>query len=306
MLRYLIAAIFFLGVIAPRIDAIPTDDDGLLADSSRVAEGIVAATASVTTTAAEQVAAYVDATVQITPEDDTGPADSHGHDHDAAGGHNHSHPHDTETSTDNGGVVETTAPAAVTEPTYAFLATSPDGTPATWPTCAPIDVVINQGLVDVGMNDELDQALARIEANSTFRFNVIGVRDIVPTSSWAREWQTHGAPLAVAVVDRADTDLVPEGVAATGGGDAYTSNDKTMFASGSVVVAKDSLGRFVDGFGPSTFGNLLLHELLHSLGLAHVDSNTEVMNPLMSQTPTELGAGDRAGLQALSAAACPS
>jgi hypothetical protein len=66
----------------------------------------------------------------------------------------------------------------------------------------------------------------------------------------------------------------------------------------------DAGNRLAAGFGPGTTdGEVLLHELAHAVGLGHVLDPTQVMYPHTTHSESQFGAGDRAGLAALGAAA---
>jgi predicted Zn-dependent protease len=52
--------------------------------------------------------------------------------------------------------------------------------------------------------------------------------------------------------------------------------------------------------------SVVLHELGHALGLAHVNDASEVMYPEAQIKVTDLGAGDRRGLAALGSGTCES
>jgi len=79
------------------------------------------------------------------------------------------------------------------------------------------------------------------------------------------------------------------------------SGDRT-YVSGHILL---HAGR-VDlrpGFGDraDSWGATLLHELLHVLGLGHVDDPDELLYEFPGQGPVELGPGDRAGTAAIGA-----
>ena len=58
------------------------------------------------------------------------------------------------------------------------------------------------------------------------------------------------------------------------------------------------------GFGPNARGGLLLHELGHAVGLAHVDDRTQIMNPISTGAAGVYGTGDLAGLRILGSGGC--
>jgi hypothetical protein len=72
-------------------------------------------------------------------------------------------------------------------------------------------------------------------------------------------------------------------------------------------VGKPGFGRVVAWGGTPARGALLLHELAHAMGLAHVDAPDQVMNPVTGpSSPTRFSAGDLAGfVHIYEPATCP-
>ena len=69
---------------------------------------------------------------------------------------------------------------------------------------------------------------------------------------------------------------------------------KPVYVTGTATF--DATTELRSGFGGETWGQVILHELGHVVGLGHVDDSTSVMNPALGLRPAAWGKGDRAGL----------
>ena len=109
----------------------------------------------------------------------------------------------------------------------------------------------------------------------------------------------HGwAPVLVAWTTRGDADQLNGGNSGFGGPVMWHDRQgPTTFVSGSVAIDATATAGLPLTFGPSTMGALLLHELGHVVGLAHVNDRGQIMNHFVSVGA--FGTGDLAGLAEL-------
>jgi hypothetical protein len=204
-----------------------------------------------------------------------------------------------------GGVIEQTSRPKGSSDEYRFLAFA-NGRPVRWNPCQPIHYVVNVSEAPDGSLEDVQEAVSRVSADTGIRFVFDGPTQEIPQQdrqpslpqlygdrwapvviSWAYENQTtipfHQGENHYAAVAR---PLAP-------------SDGTAQFVSGWVVInAADSNP---PGWGsPADQGPTVLHELGHIMGLDHVNSNAELMEPSGGYM-TDFGPGDLAGLERLGA-----
>jgi hypothetical protein len=200
--------------------------------------------------------------------------------------------------------VQTPAPvAAGWGPTYV----DEDGDPARWDPCTPIRYVVQAGWIPAAGRQDLAEALRRLSAVSGLQFVDEGDTDEMPSRDrspyqperYGKRW----APLLIGWVPGESTDLgLGDGVQGVSLAVAVPGREAPHLVSGQVVL--DAAHRLAPGFGAGTTdGEVLLHELAHAVGLGHVLDPTQVMYATTTNSESQFGAGDRAGLAAVGAPA---
>lgn len=179
-----------------------------------------------------------------------------------------------------------------------------DGTPVRWDPCSPIDLVVADDLAPDGWRTDLDAALAILHAATDLELRVVDEVDETPSADRSphqpRSYGDRWAPVLVAwAVPGSDLPLrdtdrglgIPVAVG--------TEGDR-IYVSGQVILNadRDDL-RVGDADRSGSWGATVLHELIHVLGLGHVEDPQQLMAVSPGNGPVELGRGDRAGLVAV-------
>jgi hypothetical protein len=182
-----------------------------------------------------------------------------------------------------------------------------DGTPVRWDACSTIELVLDTRDAPAGAREDLDDAVATLREASGLDLVVSGATDERPSGSrLPYQPEDHGerwAPILVAWaspgVDGLPLRDTDRGVAiplAVGRPGART------YVSGQVVLNADRHDlRPGSADRSDSWGATMLHELIHVLGLGHVDDPDELMYVYPGEGPVRLGPGDRAGLRAVGA-----
>lgn len=203
------------------------------------------------------------------------------------------------------------------EPHHEFnvWGTNDDGRPIRWNPCAPIRFVVNPDGGPDGWTDDLVEAMRRVEAVTNLRFARVEIlperpradRPMVSASAGEPTW----APVLVAWSSPGANDgllgLADRGVAVPV---AIGTAGSRTFVTGQIVLNADRIGRgttfaghgaMLPGFEDRAFswGATILHELLHLLGLDHVDDSDQLMYGPPGDGPIVFGDGDLAGLRAV-------
>lgn len=190
-------------------------------------------------------------------------------------------------------------------PDFLFLDRTDQGVPTRWNPCQPIHYVVNDSLAPGGSLADVHEAVRRISAATGIAFVFEGTtdeeatiyREIFQPDRYGKRW----APVLIAWADPGTSDIpfqrgdrVAAGVAVPR---VPPTRIEDVYVSGWVAINADDPNP--PGFDlPGEQGPVILHELGHLMGLGHVKTVGELMNPSGGGV-TDLGPGDREGLREL-------
>jgi hypothetical protein len=202
-----------------------------------------------------------------------------------------------------GGVVNVATRSKGSSDEYRFLATA-GGEPIRWNPCAPIHYVVNLSAAPDGSLDDVKEAIRRVSEDTGIPFVLDGSTTEIPQADRAPYQPTRygdrWAPLVIAWAFQAQTNIQFQD-----GDERYAAVSRPLVAptgspqyvSGWVVV--NAADRYPTGWSsPASLGPTVLHELGHIIGLDHVASKYELMEPSGGYM-TDYGPGDLAGLERL-------
>ena len=171
--------------------------------------------------------------------------------------------------------------------------------------CAPIHYVINPALAPPQGVADVHRAIQLTSEASGLDFVYDGTTD-EPDSGVNRpayqpeRYGDRWAPILISWTERlsASSAVHPDGrrpIAAGGSHYEVNGDGVAVYVTGSAVFDVAAID-LKEGFGGETWGQVMLHELGHVLGLDHVEDASSVMNPVLGLRAASWGTGDRAGL----------
>ena len=187
---------------------------------------------------------------------------------------------------------------------YAFAATQPGSSaPVGWDPCSPVTYAVNPAGMPAGSRPLLDRAIERISAATGLAFEDDGDTDRRPFTG--SRVQLGGArPVVIGWATAEEFPDLEGDVAGIGGAAAEEgAQGRIHYATGGVVLDTDAFTDAAVAEQPRILEAVVVHELAHVIGLAHVDEPLELM--FADNTgQIDLGPGDREGLARLGSVPC--
>jgi hypothetical protein len=184
---------------------------------------------------------------------------------------------------------------------FAFERTNADGTPARWNPCQPIRYVVNLSQAPAGALQMISSALTQVSQATGLQFSYAGPSSEVATNTRPLTEGGTWSPVLIVWEAPGQTDFLPNGGEVGMGGFTAVTNPAGQWVDVTGQVALSSGAAANPGFSADGgWAHLLLHEIGHVVGLAHVTDPSQVMYPVAGPgAPTSYGAGDLAGLHRL-------
>jgi hypothetical protein len=193
---------------------------------------------------------------------------------------------------------------------YAFSMTHEDGSPVAFDPCRAIHYVVRRGGEPPGGHELLTSAFSQLSAATGLQFVDDGITLEAPSETRAPyQPETYGdrwAPVLIAWSSAAETSMLGDGILGRAGPDNFgTGEVRSMrLVSGLAVFNGPALGQQLSSGNDSKARAVLLHELGHLVGLAHVPDPYQVMYDTNAYPLSTYRAGDLRGLEQLGRGPC--
>jgi hypothetical protein len=192
---------------------------------------------------------------------------------------------------------------------YAFMSTHADGSPVAFDPCRQVHVVVNPAHEPPGARDVLLRVLGKLTTASGLQFVVDGeTTEVMRTDRRAYQPDVYGDSWAPVLItwDLPASPLLGDGVLGRAGPLPFAGRepDSARWVSGQAVFNAPALAAQMELGRDDDAEAVLLHELGHVVGLAHVTDPFQVMFDTNSYPLSSYRAGDRRGLELLGMGRC--
>lgn len=192
---------------------------------------------------------------------------------------------------------------------YGFMFEESAGGPTRYDPCRPLEYVVNPDGMPEGAEGMIEAAVADVSRATGLVFESLGTTDEPAQFERALFQDRYGERFAPIIFGWSDAEQTPglEGSITGLGGSSSVNGafgDQRFLAAGVVILDREDIGELITSSrGEALATAVVMHELAHVIGLAHVDDPSELMNAENYQLIT-WGPGDRAGLAIAGAGPC--
>lgn len=186
----------------------------------------------------------------------------------------------------------------------------PPDQPVTYDPCRPVHVVVNADVAPPQTGALLEAAVHEVAAATGLRFVVDESTHQLPDHAGNRQMRiplgSVGAPVLVAWTTPDHVDALRGRTVGLGGSTSVADQltGRRHYVTGTVSLDAPDLSRMLlRPRGTALVQAVVMHELGHVVGLAHVDDRGELMSG-RNYGLTSFGPGDRRGLAVLGAGPC--
>lgn len=194
---------------------------------------------------------------------------------------------------------------------YRYLHRQTDGmTPVAYSSCRPIRYVVRRQGEPTGGGEIITEAVARVSQATGLKF----VFDGVTSEGFSRQRRSYQperygdrwAPVLITwVTQKEDPDLSDEALGAGGSHSVLVPNGKRAYVTGAMELDAEKLADILQHLsGKQVVKAVVMHELGHIVGLDHVNSPSQLMNPRNQRGVSDFGVGDLTGLAELGKGTC--
>lgn len=194
---------------------------------------------------------------------------------------------------------------------YGFVTFQADGvTPVAYDPCRPVHYVVRPDGAPEGGEELVDAAVARLAEVTGLRFVDDGAtdepttrdREIFQPERYGDRW----VPVLVAwETEQQNPALAGEIVGEGGSVAASVGEGPRVYLTGVVSLDAGQFPEILAGpNGTAIARSIVLHELGHLVGLAHVDDDQQLMFPETRRAVLDFAAGDLTGLATLGSGPC--
>lgn len=181
--------------------------------------------------------------------------------------------------------------------------------PTRYDPCRPLTWVHNPEGMPAGADAMIQTAVADIARHTGLVFEYAGTTTEAASFDRPLFQEQYGEDFAPIIVGWADADAVPDlegSVTGLGGSSSVNGafGEQRYLASGVVILDREDVAELMQSRrGEALATAVIMHELAHVIGLAHVEDESELMNAENSMLVT-WGPGDLQGLATAGAGPC--